>query len=80
MVKVKFNVFSKFLLKPDREPNAKLPKLPNRYTIQFISDNCKKLSLLENFTLDSTTEGYLFNIMKNVSVTKSARIDQISEK
>ena len=59
---------------------AKLPNSPNRYTIQFISDYCKKLSLFENFTLDSTTEGYMFNILKNVQVTKSARIDQISEK
>ena len=59
---------------------AKLPKSPNRYAIQFISGYCKKLSLFENFTLDSTTEGYLFNIMKNLPVTKSARIDQISEK
>ena len=47
---------------------AKLPNSPNRYTIQFISDYCKKLSLFENFTLDSTTEVYLFNILKNVQV------------
>ena len=45
---------------------AKLTNSPNRYTIQFISDYCKKLSLFENFTLDSTTEGYQFNILKNV--------------
>ena len=38
------------------------------------------LSLSENFKLDSTTEGYLFNILKNVEVTKVAGIDQISGK
>ena len=37
----------------------KLPKSPNRYTIKFVSDYCKKLSLSENFRLDSTPEGYL---------------------
>ena len=51
---------------------AKLPKSPNRYTIKFVSDYYKKL--------DSTTEGYLFNILKNVEVTKAAGIDQISGK
>ena len=30
--------------------------------------------------MDSTTEGYLFNILKNVEVTKAAGIDQISAK
>ena len=59
---------------------AKLPKSPNRYTIKFISDYYKKLSLSENFKLDATTEGYLFNILKNVEVTKAAGIDQISGK
>ena len=58
----------------------KLPKSPNRYTIKFVSDYCKKLSLSENFRLDSTPEGYLFNILKNVEVTKAAGIDQISGK
>ena len=38
------------------------------------------LSLSENFKLDTTTEGYLFNILKNVEVTKVAGIDQISGK
>ena len=59
---------------------AKLPKLLNRYTIKFISDYYKKLSLSENLKLDATTEGYLFNILKNVEVTKAAGIDQISGK
>ena len=59
---------------------AKLPKSPNRYTIKFVSDYYKKLSLSENFNLYATTEGYLFNILKNVEVTKAARIDQISGK
>ena len=31
---------------------AKLPKSPNRYTIKFVSDYYKKLSLSENFKLD----------------------------
>ena len=56
---------------------AKLSKLPNQYTIKFISEYYKKLSLFENFKLDSTTEGYMF---KNVEVTKAAGIDQISGK
>ena len=59
---------------------AKHRKSPNRYTIKFISDYYKKLSLSENFKLDATTEGYLFNILKNVEVTKAAGIDQISGK
>ena len=59
---------------------AKLPKSPNRYTIKFVSDYYKKLSLSENFKLDATTEGYLFNILKNVEATKAAGIDQISGK
>ena len=50
---------------------AKLPKSPNRYTIKFISYYYKKLSLSENFKLDATTEGYLFNILKNVEVNLS---------
>ena len=59
---------------------AKLPKSPNRYTIKFVSDYYKKLSLSENFKMDAATEGYLFNILKNVEVTKAAGIDQISGK
>ena len=59
---------------------AKLPKLPNQYTIKFVSDYYKKLSLSENFELDSITEGYLFNTLKNVKVTKAAGFDQISGK
>ena len=38
---------------------AKLLKLPNQYTINFIPDYYKKLSLSENFKLDSTTEDCL---------------------
>ena len=53
--------------------------MQNWYTIKFVSDY-KKLSLSENFKLDSTTKGYLFNMLKNVEVTKSAGIDQISGK
>ena len=48
--------------------------------MKFISDYYEKLSLSENFELDSTAEGYLSNILKNVEVTKAARIDQISAK
>ena len=59
---------------------AKLLKSPNQYTIKFVSDYYKKLSLSENFKLDSITEGYLFNILKNVEVTKPAGTDQISGK
>ena len=59
---------------------AKLPKSPNRYTIKFVSDYYEKPSLSENFKLESITEGYLFNILKNIEVTKAAGIDQISGK
>ena len=60
---------------------AKLPKaLPNQYTIKFVSYYYKKLSLSENFKLESTTEGYLFKLLKNWKVTKAAGIDQISGK
>ena len=56
---------------------VKLPKSPNRYTIKFVSDYYEKLSLSENFKLDSITEGYLFKLLKNVEVTKAAGTDQI---
>ena len=59
---------------------AKLPKSPNRYTIKSVSDYYEKLPLSENFKLDSITEGYLFNVLKNVEVTKAAGLDQISGK
>ena len=59
---------------------SKLPKSPNRYTIKFVSDYYEKLSSSENFELDSIMEGYLFNILKNVKVTKVSGIDQISKK
>ena len=42
-------------------------------------DYYKKLSS-ENFKLDSRAKGYLFNILKNIEVTKAAGIDQISGK
>ena len=47
---------------------AKLPKSPNQYTIKFVSDYYKKISLAENFRLYSITEGYQFNILKTVEV------------
>ena len=56
---------------------AKLPKSPNRYTIKLVSDYYEKLSLLENFELVSITKGSMFNIMKNVEVTKAAGIYKI---
>ena len=59
---------------------VKLPKSPNRYTIKSVSDYYEKLPLSENFKLDSITEGYLFNVLKNVEVTKAAGLDQISGK
>ena len=59
---------------------ATLPQSPNRDTIKFVSDYYEKLSLSENFKLDSITEGYLFNVLKNVEVTKAAGLDQISGK
>ena len=59
---------------------SKLPKSPNRYTIKFVSDYYEKLSLSENFKLESITEGYLFNILKNAEVTEAAGLDQISER
>ena len=52
---------------------SKPPKLPNRYTINFVSDYYKKLSLFENLS-----ENWLFKLLKNVEVTKEAGIDQIS--
>ena len=72
-----FKVFKNFYSKLSGNLLAKLSKLPNQYTIKFISEYYKKLSLFENFKLDSTTEGYMF---KNVEVTKAAGIDQISGK
>ena len=60
---------------------AKLPKAPpNRCTIKFVSYYYKQLSLSENFKLDSTTEGYLFKLLKNIEVAKAAGFDQISGK
>ena len=59
---------------------AKLLQAPNRYTIKFVSDYYKQISLSENFKLDSTTEKYLFKLWKNIEVTKAAAINQIEEK
>ena len=59
---------------------TKLPKSPNQYTIKFVSHYYEKRSLSENFELVSITEGYLFNILKNVQVTKAAGTDKISIK
>ena len=55
---------------------GKLSKSPNRYIIKFVSDYYEKLSLSENFELVSITEGYMFNILKNVEVTKAAGIEK----
>ena len=48
----------------------------NRYTIKFVYDYYKKFSLSENFKLESTTEDYLFRLLKNVEVKKEAGVDQ----
>ena len=61
-----------FLFKPGRK---NFLRSPNRYTIEFVSDYYKKLSLSENVKLDSRTKGYLFQLLKNVEVTKAAGID-----
>ena len=49
---------------------TKLPKARNRYAIDFVSDYQKRRSLSKNSKLDSTAESYLFNLLKNVKVTK----------
>ena len=59
---------------------AKLPQAPNRYAIKFVSEYYKKISLFEDFKLDSSTEGSFFKLLKNVEVTKAVRIDQKSGK
>ena len=59
---------------------AKLRKSPNLYPIKVASDYYEKLSLSENFKLDSIAEGHLFNLLKNIKVTKAVGIDQISGK
>ena len=66
-----------FLFKPGRK---NFLRSPNRYTIEFVSDYYKKLSLSENVKLDSRTKGYLFQLLKNVEVTNTAGIDWISWK
>ena len=57
---------------------AKVPKVPNRYIIKCVSDYYKKNSL--SGKLDSTTKCYLFQLLKNIEVTKAAGIDETSEK
>ena len=57
---------------------AKLPKPPNWYIINFVSGYYRKLTLFENFKLVPAAEDALFKLLKNVEVTKSAGIDQIS--
>ena len=59
---------------------AKLPKPPNRYTINFVPDYYKKPLVFENFKLGSTAEDCLFKLLRNVEVTKAAGIDHISGK
>ena len=54
-------------------------KTLNRYTINFVSDYYKKISLPENFKLDSTIKDYLFKLLENAEVTKASGVDQISE-
>ena len=70
--------FKSFYSNLARNLLAKLLKLPNWYTI--ICHYYKKLSLSENWKLESGTEGWLFNMLKNVEVRKAAGIDQISGK
>ena len=54
---------------------AKLSRSPNRYSIKLVSDY-EKLSLSGNFELVSITEGYMFNILTNIEVTKAAGIEK----
>ena len=39
-----------------------------------------QLAISEKFKLTSTTENYLFKLLKNVEVTKASGIDQMSGK
>ena len=68
---------TKSILKTLKSFYSKLRKSPNRYAVKFVSDYYEKLSLSENFKLDSITEDYLFNILKNLEITKAVGIDQI---
>ena len=65
--------FKSFYSNLARNLLAKLLKLPNWYTI--ICHYYKKLSLSENWKLESGTEGWLLNMLKNVEVRKAAGID-----
>ena len=56
---------------------TRLPKPPNRYAINFVSDYYRKLSLYENFKL---TSNCLLKLLKNVEITKASGIDQVSGK
>ena len=59
---------------------GKTSKVAESVYNKCVSDYYKKLSLSENFKLDTTTEDYLINILKNVEVTKAPGIDQITGK
>ena len=50
---------------------AKLPKPPNRYTIKSVPDYYEKCPLSENVKLETVTEGYLFNLLKNVKSSRT---------
>ena len=66
------------VLKIPSSDGGQYPLANNAY--YFVSDYYEKISSSENFKLESITEGYLFNVLKNVEVTKAAGIDQILEK
>ena len=68
------------LKKPGREFIGKLTQPPNWYAINFVFGYYKKISLSENFKLDSITEDCLLKLLKNVEVTEAAGIDQVSGK
>ena len=51
---------------------SKLPKQPNCYTINFVSNYYRKLRISENFILVPVVEDALFKLLKNIEVTKVA--------
>ena len=59
---------------------GKTSKVAESVYNKCVYDYYKKLSLSGNFKLDTTTEDYLINILKNVEVTKAPGIDQITGK
>ena len=75
-----YKLFKSFYLNLPGNLLTKLRKTPNQYTIKFASDYYKKLSLFKNLKLNSTTDSYLFKLLKNVEFKKAAGIDQISAK